>query len=55
MVANEKSPFLQNEGAQSLTENQESSENIDIYFSWHERMVNGDYLDSERTMFRGNF
>ena len=29
----------------------ESSEKLELYFSWHERMINGKYLDSEQTVF----
>jgi hypothetical protein len=53
MVANEKSPFIA--GNRINLGSQDNSEHIDIYFSCHERMVNGDYQDnSEQTVFKGN-
>lgn len=57
-IANEKSPVIMMDNVkQSLEkeESQESSGQLDIYFSCHERMVNGDYFDCENTEFKGKF
>jgi hypothetical protein len=53
MVANEKSPVFT--GNRINLGSQDNSEHIDIYFSCHERMMNGDYQNnSEETVFKGN-
>lgn len=54
MIANEKSPAIPKHRINFGS--QDNSENIDIYFSCHERMVNGNYLEnSEQTVFKGKF
>lgn len=53
IVANEKSPVLiQGERFTSSDDDRRDSEQMEIYFSCHERMVNGKYLDSEQTIFK---
>ena len=55
-VANEQSPVIMMNKIEQPSESQiESSDQVDIYFSCHERMVNGEYAESENTVFKGIF
>ncbi|CAI2361868.1 unnamed protein product [Moneuplotes crassus] len=57
-VANEKSPVVMMTNLKGQMkkgeESQESSEQLDIYFSCHERMVNGDYFDCDNSDYKVN-
>lgn len=52
MNFNEYKFSKENQQSSKSSSNQESSDQPELYFSCHERMVNGNYLDSELTVFK---
>lgn len=53
VVANEKSPMILIQSDENYNSTS-SNPPLEIYFSCHERMVNGNYMDSEQTLFKHN-